>query len=82
MQSKPKITRDITIEELINNYSFTICYLRDKGICCIPCGDPVQGTFAEAASLKYFDENAIDNFVAEMNSIVENGEYALVEKNG
>lgn len=80
MQNKAAITRDISIKELINNYSFTICYLRDKGICCIPCGDPIHGTFEEAARLKLFDENAIDNFVEEMNIIAEEEEFALVGK--
>ncbi len=81
MQNKPTITRDISIEELINNYSFTICYLRDKGICCIPCGDPIRGTFEEAARLKHFDEKAIAEFVEEMNHFAEAEEFVSLEKN-
>lgn len=80
MSSKASITRDISIEELINNYSFSICYLRDKGICCIPCGDPIQGTFEEAARLKNFDENAITGFVEEMKHFAEEGEFVSLAK--
>lgn len=80
MQNKTAITKDISLEELINNFSFSICYLRDKGICCIPCGDPIQGTFEEAAHLKHFDEKAIIDFVDEMNQIAEEEEFTMVEK--
>lgn len=80
MQNKAAITKDISIEELINKFSFSICYLRDKGVCCIPCGDPIQGTFEEAARLKHFDEKEIADFVDEMNQIAEEEEFALVEK--
>lgn len=80
MQNKPAITRDILIEELITNYSFSICYLRDKGICCIPCGDPIRGTFEEAAKQKHFDEQAIAGFVDEMKHFAEEEKSMSLEK--
>ena len=66
MQVKPKITRNILIEELINNYSFAVRYLMEKGIRCIRCGEPIWGTLEEAAKEKDFDDEAIETFVKEM----------------
>ena len=46
--AKPEITRDILIEELVNNYAFSVRYLMEKGIRCIMCGEPILGTLEEA----------------------------------
>jgi methionine synthase II (cobalamin-independent) len=73
MKNKPTISRNILIEELINNYSFSVRYLMEKGIRCIRCGEPIWGTLEEAAKEKDFDENAIQVFVKEMNDIAEKG---------
>jgi len=71
MQVKPKITRNILIEELINNYSFAVRYLMEKGIRCIRCGEPIWGTLEEAAKEKDFDDEAIGTFVKEMIALAD-----------
>ena len=43
------IHKDMEIEELVNNYPFSVKYLMEKGIRCIACGEPIWGTLEEAA---------------------------------
>lgn len=66
---KPAITKDILIEELVDNYPFSVRYLMEKGIRCIMCGEPIWGRLEEAAREKDFDDDAIENFVIEMNKL-------------
>jgi methionine synthase II (cobalamin-independent) len=71
--AKPEITKDILIEELVNNYPFSVRYLMEKGIRCIMCGEPIWGTLEEAAQEKDFTDSDIENFVQEMRGLAENG---------
>ncbi len=70
--SKPEITKDILIEELVENYPFSVRYLMEKGIRCIMCGEPIWGTLEEAAKEKGFDDDTIQGFVDEMKQMAEN----------
>jgi len=63
------ITKDILIEELVENYPFSVRYLMEKGIRCIMCGEPIWGTLEEAAQEKGFNEEQIEAFVKEMNEL-------------
>jgi len=72
--AKPEITKDILIEELVDNYAFSVRYLMVKGIRCIMCGEPIWGTLEEAAKEKGFDDAAIQQFVDEMKKLEENGD--------
>ena len=72
--AKPEITKDILIEELVENYPFSVRYLMEKGIRCIMCGEPIWGTLEEAAQEKGFDEQTIQGFVKEMQQMAENEE--------
>ncbi len=62
-----KITKDILIEDLVNNYAFSVKYLMTNGIRCIACGEPIWGTLEEAAKEKDYSDSDIDKFVEEMN---------------
>jgi methionine synthase II (cobalamin-independent) len=62
-----KLTRESTIEEIVQQSAAAVRYLRDKGIKCIACGEPIWGTLEEAATEKGFDSAAIDRIVNEMN---------------
>ncbi len=46
------IAKQIEIEELVNNYPFSVKYLMEHGIRCIACGEPIWGTLEEAAKEK------------------------------
>lgn len=41
----------------------------EKGIKCIACGEPVWGTFEEAAKLKNFNDAEIEALVEELNNL-------------
>ncbi len=69
--AKPEITKDILIEELVNNYPFSVRYLMEKGIRCIMCGEPVWGTLEEAAQEKNFSDANIEGFVQEMRQLAK-----------
>ncbi len=62
-----KITKDIFIEDLVNDYPFSVKLLMDKGIRCIMCGEPLWGTLYEAAKEKKYTDIDIDELVVELN---------------
>jgi len=66
---KPEITKDICIEDLINNYLFSVKYLSQKRIRCIACGEPVWGTLEEAVIEKGFTETDLEVFVKELREL-------------
>ncbi len=65
------ISKTITIEDLVEEYPFSVQYLADKGIRCIKCGEPIWGTLEEACKEKGFDVEKIDFFVKELNELNE-----------
>lgn len=66
---KPEITKDIYIEDLVNNHAFSVRFLSQKGVRCIACGEPIWGTLEEAAKEKGFDDEGIQKMVNEMNTL-------------
>lgn len=64
-----EITKDITIEDLIEEKPAAIDYLKDKGIRCIRCGEPIWGTLEEAAEEKGFGKADIEGFVKDLNAL-------------
>ena len=72
---RPEIAKTILIEDLVDNYSFSVRYLMEQGIRCIMCGEPIWGTLEEAAKEKSFSDNDIDRFISEMkNKAIEESE--------
>jgi len=66
------ITKDISIEELIEEVPASVGYLMKEGIRCIVCGEPIWGSLEEAAEEKGFDEKAIERFVNELQILADN----------
>lgn len=66
---KTPITKTILIEELVDEYSFSVRFLMEKGIRCIMCGEPIWGTLEEAALEKNFSPEKIDQLVKEMQEL-------------
>ncbi len=64
-----KITKEITIEELVVLKPEAVTYLMEKGIRCLVCGEPIWGTLESAAKEKGFNENEIEKFVEEINQL-------------
>lgn len=77
---KEKITKDISIEDLVENYTFSAEYLSKKGIRCIVCGEVIWGTLKEACEEKGFDDKTTEIFVKELNELKEQFEGKI--KNG
>jgi len=65
-----KITKEITIEELVEIIPESVRYLTEKGIKCIACGEPIWGTLEEAAKEKGFNESQIEEFVKDLNKLI------------
>lgn len=64
-----KITKDITIEELVQLKVSVVGYLADRGIKCIACGEPIWGTLEEAARGKGYSDEDIEGFVRDLNKL-------------
>ena len=67
-----KITKDIEVEDLVKILPKSVSYLRDKGIRCLRCGEPIWGTLEEAAKEKGFGDEKIAEFVQELNEMHQN----------
>ncbi len=65
------ITKEIEIEDLVNDYAFSVKYLSEQGIRCIACGEPIWGTLEEAAKEKDFSDEEIAVFVKELNNMAK-----------
>ncbi|MBN1131716.1 MAG: hypothetical protein JXR52_00775 [Bacteroidales bacterium] len=64
-----KITKNITIEDLVTLKVSSVKYLSDKGIKCIACGEPIWGTLEEAAKEKGFSDAEIEGFVRDLERL-------------
>ena len=67
-----KIDKNITIEDLVDEFPFSVNFLSKKGIKCIACGEPIWGTLEEACIEKNFSQEKIQEFVIELNSLIKN----------
>ena len=64
-----EITKDITIEELVETVPSSVKYLMEKGIKCIACGEPIWGTLEDAAKEKGFSDSEINAFILELQRL-------------
>ena len=64
-----EITKDITIEELVETVPSSVKYLMEKGIKCIACGEPIWGTLEDAAKEKGFSDSEINKFIDELQKL-------------
>jgi len=78
--AKERIVKNILIEELIENYPFSVNYLSKNGIRCIVCGEAIWGTLEEAAHDKGFDNETIEKFVEELNKLNNDFEEHVKEE--
>jgi len=76
------IKKDILIEELVEQYPFSVSWLSKKGIRCIVCGEPVWGTLEEACREKGFDDKGIEELLTELNSMEKGGSSDITNIKG
>jgi methionine synthase II (cobalamin-independent) len=67
-----KITKDITIEDLVDHVPQAVKYLMNEGIKCIACGEPIWGTLEEAAKEKGYTDKDIERFVSDLQAFADN----------
>lgn len=67
--AEPIITRDMTIEQLVELKEDAVGYLFHKKIRCIRCGEPVWDTIEAAARKKDYSEDEIDQLLDELNRL-------------
>ena len=63
------ITKDTIIEDLAEDYPELVVPLREYGIVCIACGEPVWGTLGELMDKK--DLKNQDEILEKMNQIIK-----------
>jgi len=64
-----KILKNITIEELVEVLPESVKLLKDRGIRCIICGEPIWGTLEEAAKEKSITDDELEAVVQELNNL-------------
>jgi len=67
-----QITKESTIEDLIDEVPSSVKYLMVEGIRCIVCGEPIWGSLEEAAEEKGFNEKDIERFVKDLQYLADN----------
>lgn len=65
------ITKDVQIEDLVEQLPQSIPYLREKGIVCVVCGEPVWGSLNDLATQKGLSDNDIEQIVKELNLMLQ-----------
>jgi len=65
------IAKDIQIEDLIEILPQAVSYLREKGIVCVVCGEPVWGSLNDLATQKGLSEDKIEQIVKELKLMLK-----------
>lgn len=64
------ITKDIQIEDLIVQLPQSVSYLREKGIVCVVCGEPVWGSLNDLAIQKGLSNDSVELIIRELNEML------------
>jgi len=70
MKPRAAISRDILVEELLDQLPDAVTYLMRKGIQVIACGAPIWGTLEEAARTAGYDDEEIDAMAADLAALL------------
>ena len=65
-----EITKDIYVEDLVEDYPDAVPFLLKHNIICIQCGAPVWGTLEE--NLIQQGVKDVDGFMRELNEFMKN----------
>ncbi|MCD6205144.1 MAG: DUF1858 domain-containing protein [Candidatus Marinimicrobia bacterium] len=63
------ISKDSDIEDIVSDYPQLIRPLKEHGIACIVCGEPVWGTLDDIAKSKNIEN--LDQIIESMNTIIK-----------
>jgi hypothetical protein len=67
-----KVTKEIEIEDLVNVLPGAVGYLREEGIRCLRCGEPIWGSLEDASKEKSYTDKDIKRFVKDLNKMGNN----------
>jgi hybrid cluster-associated redox disulfide protein len=68
LYDKKIISKETTIEEILDAYPGTVKVFMDFGVPCLVCGEPLWGTIGEVAEKYKVD---ITHLITRLNEIVE-----------
>ena len=68
MKKKPKITKEMTIGEVIRNYPETLPLFLNHGLHCVGCPIAQGETIEQAAKVHKID---LDKFLQQLNKTIE-----------
>ena len=66
-----EITKDIYIEELVEQVPSSVRYLMDEGIRCVLCGEPIWGTLEDAVLEKGYNLADLERFVIALQELAK-----------
>jgi hypothetical protein len=67
-----KIDADINIEDLVKEFPSSVQWLRERGIICIICGEPVWGSLKELLSASGKNDIEIQQITSEIKEAFRN----------
>ena len=66
-----RISKNISIEELIIKHPFSVNFLMNAGIKCVVCGEPIWWTLEDAAKEKGISDQELNQIVDELNEKID-----------
>jgi hypothetical protein len=72
-----KISKDISIEELVGILPEAVTFLMENGIRCLRCGEPAWGTLEALAKEKGFTNEDINGFTERLNNLLINKNLSI-----
>jgi hypothetical protein len=66
-----RITRTTSVENLLQDFPWSVKFLINRKLPCLVCGEPSWGTLEELAREKRWSEDAIDTLIEEMNLYIQ-----------
>lgn len=71
-EKKGKVTKDMTIGEIIKEYPETIEVMLKRGLHCVGCHVAAWETLEQGAKAHGMSEKDIESMLSEMNKLVKN----------
>lgn len=65
------VTREMTVEDLVDRHPTSVRVLLKRGIQCLVCGEPVWGTVEELARSAGLSDPGIEELLSELNTVLE-----------
>jgi hybrid cluster-associated redox disulfide protein len=70
-EKKPKITKDMTIGDVVKQYPEAVLVMLQHGLHCIGCHVSYMETVEQGAAAHGMKKKEIDEMIKEMNEVIE-----------